>query len=301
MNCLCSCTCLSQQNSREFWVRTEFLRRTGTGGSGGATSATCSGADAAEIARVSGWLTTTTSGLPNYAYNNIKKNFSTTAAFDKLVCAIVMSCQNFAPSLTNWQMYCEAVISSAIVSESSYDPNSVVTDTYATRTVSGTTANDPTVGLLQDRFSSTVHDYNYSGSVAKMASIGCAWPAALTAQTDDQTFWATQGGTTYLGLMQDPACNIGLATWYYFINATGNGGSTATYVTQYCQSKGTAGTMVIGLLSHLQGPGFTRPADASNSYVTGIKSRFVTLIGGTLPSPDPFTETLPPEPTKFCK
>jgi hypothetical protein len=100
--------------------------------------------------------------------------------------------------------------------------------------------------------------------------------------------------------MQDVACNIGLATWYYFINATGNGGSTATYAYQYCQGTGTAGTMVIGLLSHLQGPGFTRPPDASNSYVTGIKGRFTSLLGGTLPSPDPFTQSLSPETSKYC-
>lgn len=271
----------------------------GTGGSTG-TSTTCAGADAAEITRVSGWLTNTSSGLPNYAYTNITKYFSTTAQFDKLVCAIVMSCTDFSPSEANWQLYCEAVITSAIVSESSYNPNSVVPDTYSTRTVSGTTANDPTVGLLQDRFSSTVHDFNYNGPIAKMAAIGCAWPAALQSQADTATFWATAGGTTYLSLMEDPACNIALATWYYFINATGNGGSTATYTAQYCAGNGIAGTRVIGLLSHLQGPGFARPPDASNSYVTGIKARFTSLLGG-LPNPDPFAQTLTPVPTKFCK
>ncbi len=101
--------------------------------------------------------------------------------------------------------------------------------------------------------------------------------------------------------MQTPGCNIALATWYYMENATGNGGQTPVYTYQYCKGQGIAGDMVIGLLSHLEGPGFPRPPDASNSYVTGIKSRFVSLVGGTLPSPDPFGVTLVPEVSKYCK
>ena len=72
---------------------------------------------------------------------------------------------------TDWLRKCEAVLTSAIVAESSYTPTSVVVDSYATRTVGGVTANDPTVGLLQIRFSSTVHDYNYFGSLPKMAMV----------------------------------------------------------------------------------------------------------------------------------
>jgi len=187
------------------------------------------------------------------------------------------------------------------VAESSYNPSASNLDDYGRRSLSaGGTANDPVVGLLQIRFSSTVQDYNYYGPLDKMAAIGCSWPAELSGHATDETFWATSGGTTYLAFMQDVACNIGLATWYYFVNATGNGGSTATYAYQYCQGQGTAGTLVIGLLSHLQGPGFARPADASNTYVTGIKGRFTSLLGGTLPSPDPFTQSLSPEPSKYC-
>ncbi len=48
-------------------------------------------------------------------------------------------------------------------------------------------------------------------------------------------------------------------------------------------------------------PASAAPPDATNPYVVGVKSRFVTLIGGTLPSPDPFTESLVPEVTKYCK
>jgi hypothetical protein len=280
-----------------------------TGGRGAGGASTTGGriaggnpaADPTETARVQGWLTTTTSGLPNYAYTNISQYFPTVADLSRLVNAIVNSCTQFAPAEQNWQLYCEAVITSAIVAESSYNPSSNNLDTYGTRSLTGGgTANDPTVGLLQIRFSSTVQDYNYYGPLAKMAAIGCAWPAELPGHANDEAFWATAGGTSYVAFMQDVACNIGLATWYYFINATGNGGSSATYAYQYCQGSGVAGTMVVGLLSHLMGPGFTRPPDATNSYVTGIKSRFTSLLGGTLPSPDPFTQSLSPEQSKYC-
>jgi hypothetical protein len=302
---------------------------TSTGGAastGGATgsNAGCPGADAAEFALVQAWLNNTTAvgALPNYAYSNIKKNFPAGAAFDRLACSIAMSCAEFAPMETDWLRKCEAVITSAIVAESSYNPISVVTDSYATRAVTGGTANDPTVGLLQVRFSSTMHDYNYNGPMAKMAAIGCAWPTALQTQADTTIFWATEGGTTYLSFMQDVACNIGSAAWYYFYNATGNGGTSVVWISDYCKGKGIAGTMVAGLLSHLEGGTYSpRPADGTNTYpwgieccscgnpsgcaCTGCTGRFAAFMGigtpNSRPSPDPFLETLTPEPTKYCK
>jgi hypothetical protein len=300
----------------------------GTPSAGGSTGSTgtvagCPSADPTEFGVVSDWLNNKTAvgALPNYAYSNIKKNFPAGAAFDKLACSIAMSCQEFAPSESDWLRKCEAVVTSAIVAESSYNPVSVVTDTYATRTVGTVTANDPTVGLLQIRFTSTVHDYNYNGPMAKMAAIGCNWPVELAAQADTNTWWATSGGTTYLTFMQDVACNIALATWYYFYNATGNGGANAVWISNYCKGQGIAGTMVVGLLSHLQGGSFARPADANNAYpwgieccscgspsgcaCTGCAGRFAAFMGiGTSsarPSPDPFLEVLNPEPTKYCK
>jgi hypothetical protein len=293
-----------------------------TGGTTG-TVAGCPNADPTEFGIVSDWLNnqTAASALPTYAYNNIKKFHPAGAAFDKLACSIATSCKEFAPSETDWLRKCEAVITSAIVAESSYDPGSVVTDSYGTRTVGSVTANDPTVGLLQIRFSSTVHDYNYYGPPAKMAALGCSWPAELPSQTDTETWWATMGGTTYLPFMKDVACNIGLATWYYFYNATGNGGASAVWISQYCAGKGIAGNMVVGLLSHLMGGGFTRPADPNHVYpwgieccacgspndctCTGCTGRFAAFmnIGTTAsrPSADPFLETLAPDPTKYCK
>ena len=44
--------------------------------------------------------------------------------------------------------------------------------------------------------------------------------------------------------MQDVACNVALAGWYYFYNATGNGGANAVYISNYCGGSGIAGTMV---------------------------------------------------------
>jgi hypothetical protein len=294
----------------------------GTAGSGGAAAA-CPGANATEYALVSSWLenTATKGALPAYAYSNITKNFPAGAAFDKLACSIAMSCVEFAPMEADWLRKCEAVLTSAIVAESSYTPSSVVMDPYATRTVGNVTANDPTIGLLQIRFSSTVHDYNYYAPLAKITAIGCSWPAALSAQADTDTWWATNGGMSYVPFMQDVSCNIGLAAWYYFYNATGNGGANAIYISDYCAGRGTAGTMVDGLLSHLEGGGYPRPADANNAYpwgieccaggspsdttCTGCTGRFAAFMGiGTSsarPSPDPFQEQLAPEPTKYCK
>jgi hypothetical protein len=298
--------------------------RSDAGTDSGSGSA-CPGADPSEFALVESWLNdkTAAGALPGYAYTNITKNFPAGATFDRLACSIAMSCVEWAPMESNWLRQCEAVLTSAIVAESSYVPSEVVTDTYATRSLTdGTIAKDPTVGLLQIRFSSTVHDFNYYGPMAKMAAIGCSWPGALTTQTDSQDFWATQGATTtYLAFMQDVACNIGLASWYYFYNATGNGGASAVYIAQYCAGNGTAGTMVDGLLSHLEGGAYPRPADDTNAYPWGIEccacgnpsvctcagctGRFAALMGigtsASRPSPDPFLQTLAPEPSKYCK
>jgi hypothetical protein len=263
--------------------------------------------DPAEVARVAGWLSNTNSGLEGYAYTNIDQYFPPGAARDRLVHSIVGACAAFAPKVPNWQMYCEAIETSEIVSESSYIPGnptpgppstpSVNYDSYATRTG----ANDPTVGLLQVRFSSTVHDYNYYGPLATIEAIGCSWPSGLATQADVSTFWNTMGGTaTYLAFMEDPACNIPLAAWYVYMNATGNGGANAVYAAAYCAGNGIAGNVVDGLLSYLEGPAFSRPADPTNSYPAGIKARFVKLLGG-LPNPDPFGVTLSPDVSQYCR
>jgi hypothetical protein len=263
--------------------------------------------DPAEVTRVAGWLSDTSSGLEGYAYTNIDTYFPVGPQRTTLVDSIVGACAAFAPRLPDWQEYCEAIVTSEIVSESSYQPGaptpgppsttSVNYDSYATQNGH----DDPTVGLLQVRFSSTVHDYNYYGPIATIEAIGCSWPTAFASQSESGSFWTSEGGTvTYLTFMENPACNIPLAVWYVFMNATGNGGASAVYASDYCGGKGIAGNVVDGLLSYLEGPGFPRPADPTNSYPAGIKTRFVALLGGTLPTPDPFGVMLSPELCLYC-
>jgi hypothetical protein len=286
-------------------------------------AAACPGASATEFDLVSGWLENTEAkgALPQYAYDSIKKTFPAGSAFDQLACSIAMSCVEFAPMESNWLRKCEAVLTSAIVAGSSYNPKEVVVDGYATRTVDNVTANDPTIGLLQIRFSSTVHDYNYFAPLSKIEAVGCAWPAELSSEPDTNAWWATNGGMSYVPFMQQVPCNIGLAAWYYFYNATGNGGPNALYISDYCSGHGIAGTMVDGLLSHLMGGSYPRPADANNVYpwgieccaggspsdamCTGCTGRFAAFMGiGTSsarPNPDPFQEQLVPEVGKYCR
>jgi hypothetical protein len=265
------------------------------------------GFDPTEVARVAGWLANAgTNGLstslnngtagPSGASGNINKNFPIGPTRDRLVDSIVGSCAAFAPRLPNWILYCEAVIASAIVSESTYNPAEVVFDNAN---------NDPTVGLLQVRLSSTVHDFNYYGPIPTIAALGCSWPSALQSLASTAASWSSLGGTApYLAFMEDPACNIPLAAWYYFYNATGNGGPTTAsvvYIAQYCQGLGVAGDVLVGLLSHRWGPaGFTRPADPTDPYPSGIKYRFTNILG-VLPTPDPFTVPLSPSVTQYCK
>ncbi len=105
------------------------------------------GADPTEFALMQAWLNNTTavSALPSYAYSNIKTNFAATNAttphftFNRLACTIAMTCVEFAPMETDWLRKCEAVLTSAIVAESSYNPSSSV----------ASPANDPTVGCFK--------------------------------------------------------------------------------------------------------------------------------------------------------
>lgn len=257
--------------------------------------------DPAAVARVTGWF----AELP-YGQNNIGSNQATYAD------AIVGACAAFGPPDSedaagwpaDWQVYCQAIITAAILKESSYNASEVVTDAYATRTVTVTTtetADDPTVGLLQIRFSSTVHDFNAYGPIAKLVGVGCNYPAlGHDTESGDSDFWAVSGPTANLAFMESIPCNVGLAAWYYFLNATGNGGSTAIYAQPYCAGSGVAGDVVIGLLSHLLGPAGAHPPDPTNAYVTFIKQWFTTFVGA-VPSPDPFTVALAPSPAQYCQ
>ena len=188
----------------------------GAGGSAASGGGGGGGTDAAAVARVTGWI----AELP-YGQQNLTPSDRT-----DIVDAIIKSCTEFGPPGADWQTYCQAILVGAILKESSYDPSEVVTDSYATRAVTGGTAKDPTVGLLQIRFSSTVNDYNTYGPLSSMAAIGCQFPDfGHASESGDSDFWAITGPTNNLAFMQSIPCNIGLAAWYYFINATGNGGA----------------------------------------------------------------------------
>ncbi len=284
----------------------------GTSSSGGA-DAGASGGDAGfdptEVARVAGWIANaSTNGLsvslnggaagPSGAAANIGKYFPVGSTRDRLVDSIVGACAAFAPQLPNWIEYCEAIVASAIVSESTYNPTEVVNDSYSMSHGGGM---DPTVGLLQVRFSSTVHDYQYDGPLSVIASIGCSWPSNLASLSSSDASW-NDTGANYLSFMEDPACNVPLATWYYFLNATGNGGANPVYAAGYCtQGQAVAGDVVVGLISHLMGPGFTRPDDPNNAYPAGIDYRFNLLVGQSQINPSAqFTQTLQPNVAQYC-
>jgi hypothetical protein len=302
---------------------------TGTGGlsgaagagAGGATTGACSGAAADPVAAstISGYMDKLPYGPP-------KKQNDPPQPGDArypLIDAIIKSCAEFGPPSSvdaGWQQqYCWAHLTAAIDKESSYNATSVVADTYSTRTVGTETAADPTIGLLQIRFSSTVHDYAVQGPPASLACVGCTFPANFADHKNDSgggnsDFWAVSGPTPNLALMQSVPCNVGLGAWYYYTYATGNGNaSQVTYLAQYCQGKGTAANLTTGLRSHLEGPdgakGVIADIDAltalmssdSNAYnyITQIKSWFDSMVG-TVSGTHPFFITLVPNPSQYC-
>jgi hypothetical protein len=115
--------------------------------------------------------------------------------------------------------------------------------------------------------------------------------------------------------MKDVACNVGLGSWYYYYNASSNGKPSApTYLAAYCGGGGTAGNLITGLLSHLQGPesgkgvignqGQLSALQSTNNgayqYVTQIKSQFDTMVGA-VSGTHPFFLTLVPNKTQYCQ
>jgi hypothetical protein len=230
--------------------------------------------------------------------------------------AILRSCSVFGPppaSTPGWTREdCWAHLASAIDVESSYNPTVAVTDAYATRGLGGgAKAADPTVGLLQVRFSSTVHDFATRGRLDSLACAGCTFPAAFTAhlaESGDSTFWAVSGPAAHRAVMNDPSCNIALGAWYYYVYATGNGAAQTTQLDAYCAGQGTSANLVTGLLSHYLGPDGGRGvvtsmgslSGAPYDYVVSIKSLFDTMIpaaGGT----HPFFVKLAPRPSQYCR
>ncbi len=236
--------------------------------------------------------------------------------------AILRTCEAFGPPPgTNpgfQKEHCWAFLTASISKESGYNPTVAVRDGYATRNVGGKQANDPVVGLLQIRFSSTVHEVSVLGSKTRLTCAGCTLPASFAAhasESGNSDFWAVTGPSQNLSVMQDVACNVAMGAWYYFINATGNGKASAvTYPDQYCGGGGTGGNLVTGLLSHLKGSeggrGYLANQGALNAlqasdpggygYVTEIKRWWDGMVG-PVAGTHPFFLRLAPDPAQYCE
>jgi hypothetical protein len=115
--------------------------------------------------------------------------------------------------------------------------------------------------------------------------------------------------------VQDVACNIGFGAWSYYAMATSNGNPAApTYAYQYCDKSGTAGNLITGLMSHLNGPDggkglIASPAELNSlqgrdanafSYITAIKGDWDRMIG-PVAGTHPFFAALPPERSRYCR
>ena len=231
--------------------------------------------DAVDVARVSDYIDSLPWGQSNI--DDLGKR-------DELIDAVIRTCDEFAPPNRSWHIWCQAFLVSAACRESSLNP----------MLVNGG-GNDPVVGLLQNRFSSTVEDYDTFGKMAALERIGCKWPDFNGAD------WA-QDGIKWVEWMQDVRCNIAIGAWYYFYNATGNG-DPPCYAYQYCQGKGVAGNLVIGMLSHLRGPAGAHfdPEDPyPATYVSLIKEWFDEMIT-PVSDPHPFIVVLAPNPEQYCE
>jgi len=196
-----------------------------------------------------------------------------------IVNAIINTCVEFAPPGDEWQTWCQMFLVAAINAESSYD---VLAGSVGA-------GNDPTVGLLQIRFSSTVIDFADYGPVDALARIGCDFGTV----TDSDSY------ATKSEMMLDVNCNIAIGAWYYFIFGSGNGGDDAVWVWEYCMGGGVAGNLHIGMACHLMG------AEAAHSSLSGadyyynqIQEWFDPCVSysGT----HPFERTIEPDMGKYC-
>lgn len=281
-----------------------------SGGDGGASGCSGSAADPAAATTVSGYM------------DKLPANAPAGAARAQIIDAIIKSCEVFGPPAAKdpgWdRKFCWAHLVAAINKESGYNAGVSVTDSYGTRNTAAGKANDPTVGLTQVRFSSTVHDFTARGTTDNLSCVGCTFPAGFAAhksESGDSAFWAVSGPTQNLATMKDVACNVGLGAWYYYLNATANGKPSApTYLDAYCKGQGTAGNLITGLLSHLQGPDGGKGVIANLAgvnalqgsnpgayqYVTQIKTQFDSMVG-PVSGTHPFFIKLSPNATQYCR
>ncbi len=272
-------------------------------GSGGA----CGTVDASAAATISGYI----DKLPN----KVPAGATRTAAVD----AIAKACAALGPSVATWKPeYCWAHLVAAISKESDYTPTASVLDGYGTRDIAGMKAKDPVVGMLQIRWSSTVHEIVSLGNVSRIACTGCNISQSVmshASEAGNSPYWAVTGPTENMALMTDVACNVAMGTWYYYENATGNGrASKVTYTNEYCSGGGTAGNVITGLISHLLGDENGKGVISNDTelaalksmspdawgYVTEIKTNVDTMIG-PVSGTHPFYMLLPPTPATYCK
>ncbi|MBN2193349.1 MAG: hypothetical protein JW751_11085 [Polyangiaceae bacterium] len=196
-----------------------------------------------------------------------------------IVTAIINVCAEFAPPGPEWQTYCQMFLVGAINAESSYNVLAGVTGA----------GDDPTIGLLQIRYSSTVRDFVDYGPVDAMARVGC----------DFGTVTESDSYATKSEMMIDVNCNIALGTWYYLIFGSGNGGSDAVWVWEYCQGGGIAGSLHIGMACHLMGAEAAHSSlSGADSYYDNIKSWFDPCV--TYSGTHPFELPLEPDMDKYC-
>jgi len=276
----------------------------GPGGSG------CSGraADPAAATEVEGYLAKLTNAPRDPALK------------EEIVEAVLRTCAAFGPTSNPAfeRKHCWAHLLASMSKESGFDPKVLVRDGYGTRAIGNQRANDPVVGLLQIRFSSTVHEMVALGNAERLACVGCPIPPAISAHAAEggsTPYWAVTGPSENLALMQNVACNVGMGAWFYYVNATGNGKASAvTYPDAYCKGQGTGGNLVTGLLSHLKGSeagrGFIanqgaldalRTTDAGgHAYVTEIKGLFERMAGPSA-GESPFFVRLSPDTTMYCQ
>ena len=203
-----------------------------------------------------------------------------TAQRAPIITAIVNACAQFAPPGAQWQTWCQMFLAAAINRESSYDTQAGATGA----------SGDPSVGLLQIRFTSIVLDFANYGPIDALTRAGCNFGTVTSSDT-----YATKGS-----MMLDVNCNVAIGAWYYFIFASGNGGSTVVWVDQYCSGGGVAGNLHIGMASFLMGGDAAHSSlSGADYYVNDIKSWFDPCV--TYTGTHPFELAIQPDTSKYCK
>jgi hypothetical protein len=258
---------------------------TGTGGTtatGGAASTGGSGSGGANGTGGTSSIDPGASAAISACMDRLPYGGSTLSAAERapIITAIINTCAAFAPPGAQWQTWCQMFLVGAINAESSFDTQAGATGA----------AGDPSVGLLQIRFSSVVTDFANRGPVDTLTSIGC----------DFGTVTSSDSYATKSAMMLDVNCNVAIGAWYIFVFASGNGGSNTVWVDQYCAGGGVAGTLHIGMACFLMG------ADAAHSSLSGADYYYNEIKGWfdpcvTYSGTHPFELAIQPDTIKYCR